>query len=84
MFMQPFKREKIKEESAYMDVLLLYTYMSWTFFLFSQTTTQLYLAISCLPWTLVTLCGDISVTFIMSLLDQTVSHVDTQANLTMC
>lgn len=34
----------------------------------SETTTQLYLAINCLPWTLVTLCEDISVTFIMRLL----------------
>lgn len=38
------------------------------FFFLSKTTTKLYLAISCLPWTLVTLCGDISVTFIMRLL----------------
>lgn len=64
-----FQREKtLKERPTYKEILLLYVYVSWSFFFLSQTTARLYLAINCLPWTLVTLCGVISVTFIMRLL----------------
>lgn len=51
-----------------MASLLLYSHELDYFFCLFKTTGQLYLAINCLPWTLVTLCGDISVTFIMRLL----------------
>lgn len=50
-------------------------------FCISQTTAHLYIAINWLPWTLPTLCGDISVTFIMPLLTR-LSHFDMETNLT--
>lgn len=69
IFMQLFKERKHWKKDRHIRRFSCSTFMwAGAFFFLSQTTARLYLAINCLPWTLVTLCGVISVTFIMRLL----------------
>lgn len=69
IFMQLFKERKHRNKDWHIRRFSCSTFMwAGAFFFLSQTTARLYLAINCLPWTLVTLCGVISVTFIMRLL----------------
>lgn len=55
-------------EKKKLHMATLWLYIGVGHFLLLLTTAQLYLAISRLPWTLVTLCRDISVALIMPLL----------------
>lgn len=62
IFTQPIRRE-ITWTFSFLNAI-----MSETSLLFFQTTAQLYPAIRRSAWTLLTLCGDISVPYIMPLL----------------